>query len=149
MIEENKYELHRLDSNGTSNLTSGMGLDPTEHSEYNERDSNINGDYVTAGGPDEKASYMFNEDAFDEDYDLLSEGIDDPEIANMQKQIEDLHNDVSDSKFTLLQINTLENERDEYKRKYTKENSENKDLKCQLEDSKINCFHYFRHASNR
>lgn len=112
MREHQKDELTRLDSNISTSFTKDMDFDSSSMGYMG--DEGIYADYVTPGGPDDNEEYKYNEDAFNEELDALSDEIDHEEINALTTKIEELEN----------QINNLEDERDAYKHKFMKEQSD-------------------------
>lgn len=110
--EQQKGELTRLDSNMSTSFTKDMDFDSSSMGYMG--DEGIYADYVTPGGPDDNEDYKYNDDAFNEELDALSDEIDHEEINALNTKIEELEN----------QINNLEDERDAYKHKFMKEQSD-------------------------
>jgi hypothetical protein len=110
--EQQKYELSKLDGNMSTSFTKDMDFDNSSLLYMGEE--GIYADYVTPGGPDDDEEYKYNDDAFNEDIDVLSDDIDHEEISGLNTKIEELEN----------QINGLEDERDTYKHKFMKEQSD-------------------------
>jgi hypothetical protein len=110
--EQQKDELSKLDTNMSESFTKDMDFDNSGLLYMGEE--GIYADYVTPGGPDDDEEYKYNDDAFNEDIDVLSDDIDHEEISGLNTKIEELEN----------QINGLEDERDTYKHKFMKEQSD-------------------------
>jgi hypothetical protein len=87
--EAQKSELYKLESNLSTDYPHHMNYDDNDDDELIEGDSTLYADCDTPGNPDFE-EYKYHDDAFHEDIDIISDGDDNQEIAELHQEVEKL-----------------------------------------------------------